>query len=259
MINKKIQSLWIGDSLSVMEKLCISSFIKNGHDFHLYTYGVIDGVPDGTIIQDANNILSQDLIFTYHRNSYAGFADWFRWALLKKKGGIWVDTDMICLKYIDLDDEILFGKESSTAVCPAILKFPSGHPLVNFLENQCRNPNTFTPYDSKKKKLNKIKRSMFKPGRHNIGWGETGGPKGFTKALEYFDLLNKAKPFTHFFPVHCNNWDAVFDGTLGDDIELFSSTYTIHMWNEMTRKYNVNKNGSFPKDSLYEVLKRKYL
>ncbi len=33
-----IHSLWIGTQLSTMEQLSISSFLKNGHRFHLYVY-----------------------------------------------------------------------------------------------------------------------------------------------------------------------------------------------------------------------------
>ncbi len=52
-----IQSLWIGSRLSTMEKLCIVSFIKQGHAFHLYTYGEVAEVPQGTIVKDANEII----------------------------------------------------------------------------------------------------------------------------------------------------------------------------------------------------------
>ena len=85
-----IQTLWIGGSLSLMEQLCVASFIKNGHEFHLYTYGEVLNVPNGAVIKDANEIIPESEIFTYCNGSYAGFADWFRWALLCKKGNIWV-------------------------------------------------------------------------------------------------------------------------------------------------------------------------
>ena len=38
-----IQSLWIGDDLTNLEKLCVQSFIDHGHEFHLYTYADIGG------------------------------------------------------------------------------------------------------------------------------------------------------------------------------------------------------------------------
>ena len=45
-MSEKIQSLWIGNTLSNVEKLCINSYIKNGHEFDLYTYGEIDNIPE---------------------------------------------------------------------------------------------------------------------------------------------------------------------------------------------------------------------
>ena len=38
-------------------------------------------------------------IFRYRDNgSYAGFANFFRYELLRKRGGWWVDLDTICLR-----------------------------------------------------------------------------------------------------------------------------------------------------------------
>ena len=56
-----IQSLWIGDSLSVMERLSLSSFLKNGHEVHLYTYGGVKGVPAGVVVKDAAEIVPMSL------------------------------------------------------------------------------------------------------------------------------------------------------------------------------------------------------
>ena len=36
-----IQGLWIGETLSTMEYLSIKSFLDNGHEYHLYTYGEV--------------------------------------------------------------------------------------------------------------------------------------------------------------------------------------------------------------------------
>ena len=41
-----VQSLWLGP-LSVMERLVVASFVANGHEFHLYSYSEIEGLPDG--------------------------------------------------------------------------------------------------------------------------------------------------------------------------------------------------------------------
>ncbi|WP_353572791.1 glycosyltransferase [Candidatus Albibeggiatoa sp. nov. BB20] len=94
-----IQSLWIGDALSPMEQLCISSFLKNGHSFHLYTYDTVKNIPKDTIVMDANEIIPRNKIFKYKMyDSYAGFANMFRYKLLLEKGGYWVDSDIVCLQ-----------------------------------------------------------------------------------------------------------------------------------------------------------------
>ncbi len=82
-----IQSLWIGDDLTNVEKLCVQSFLNNGHEFHLYTYTDIGGIPSGAVVKDGTAILPSSEIFKYKGGSYAGFADWFRYALLAKLGG----------------------------------------------------------------------------------------------------------------------------------------------------------------------------
>ena len=255
-----IQSLWIGNKLSKLEQLSIASFLYHGHQFHLYTYNDISGIPDGTQLKDANEIILERDIFTYYNGSYAGFADWFRWALLFKNGNFWVDTDVICLKPFNFDTNLIFGFSNVNIVGPAVLGFPPKHDLCRFLENNCRNPNTFLPYDSKKIKDKKLKRRLLGDKRSHIDWGEAGGPVGFTQALKHFNLLHLAKPFTYFFPIPYTNWDYVFDETLAHETELFSNSYAIHLYNEMMRrKKDFDKNASFPELSLIEQLKKKYL
>ena len=39
-----IQSLWIGERLSVMEQLSIRSYLDQGHPFHLYVYSPVEPV-----------------------------------------------------------------------------------------------------------------------------------------------------------------------------------------------------------------------
>ena len=81
-----IQSLWIGGSLSKMEQLSALSFIKRGHEYHLYTYGDGLSIPDGVVVKDASEILDRSEIFTYRNGSYSAFSNLFRFTLLERKG-----------------------------------------------------------------------------------------------------------------------------------------------------------------------------
>src|SRR6185369_14164179 len=108
-----IQCLWIGPRLSAMERLAIASFLRHGHEVHLYTYGHVAGIPLGTVVRDGNEILPASRIFFYSDcGSPSGFANFFRYKLLLERGGWWVDTDMVCLKPFDFADEYVFASEN---------------------------------------------------------------------------------------------------------------------------------------------------
>ena len=106
MPNNTINGLWIGSRLSNIERLCIQSYIDNGYKFILWVYDEIETkLPEKTIINDANDIIPRQEVFSYTKKntfghgqgSYAGFSDIFRYKLLYEKGGWWTDMDIICL------------------------------------------------------------------------------------------------------------------------------------------------------------------
>ncbi len=236
------------------------SFIKSGHDFHLYVYTDVENIPDGVILKDANEIISEDKIFLSH-NSYAHFADWFRWKMLNMIGGYWADMDIICLKHFDFEDDIVFGKEQYDSANISVLRFPRDHELTKYMVNRCENPNLIEPADSLKIKTRKYKRKLLMGNKiSNTKWGEAGGPWGFKQALLKFGLWELGKPYTHFYPVHASHWQYIFDETFKNDENLFHNTYAIHMWNEMIRKdASFDREAAFPKDSLFEKLKSRFL
>jgi len=51
-MNEIIQSLWVGQRLSSMERLSIQSFLKNGHPFHLFAYNEIEDLPEGVCVEE---------------------------------------------------------------------------------------------------------------------------------------------------------------------------------------------------------------
>src|ERR1700678_418306 len=95
-----------------MERLCIESFLQNGHPFHLYVYEDVAGVPAGTELRDANQILPASRIFQYYEHaSYSGFSNFFRYKLLLEFGGWYTDTDMVCLRPFDFESDYVFSSQ----------------------------------------------------------------------------------------------------------------------------------------------------
>ena len=148
MDNKVVQGLWIGDRLSLLEQLSIKSFLANGHEYHLYVYDDVKHIPKGTIVKDANEIIDSSEIYknTYvsPEYGYLGFSDYFRVKLIYEKGGFWVDTDLICLKYFDFKEDYVFSPEIShvkNGVSSSIFKCPKNSIFLKDMYDEiCSDP-----------------------------------------------------------------------------------------------------------------------
>jgi glycosyltransferase involved in cell wall biosynthesis len=131
--------MWIGKHLSKLELLTMHSFLGNGHEFHLWAYDDIETrLPDGVVLQDANEIIPRESIFTKRgwdsesgvgRGSFGAFSDLFRYKLLYEKGGYWADMDITCLKPLDFSAEYLF-RSHRVGVVGNLMKCPRGSRLM---------------------------------------------------------------------------------------------------------------------------------
>ena len=77
-------------------------------------------------------------------DSYAGFSNYFRYTLLLERGGWWVDTDLICLRPFDFDDEYVFssqlappGDGGGEQVNVGAIKAPAGSPVIQYALRRC--------------------------------------------------------------------------------------------------------------------------
>lgn len=231
-----IQSLWIGRELSTMEELCIESYLQNGHEFHLYSYDTISNVPQGTIIKDANLIVDSDEIFLDNRSGIASFSDYFRYKLLYEQGNCWTDLDMVCLKPIDFKDDFVFSSEYDRNGIPIVnIGFIKSPPGADFLAEI----------------LELITVTEFQ----DVRWGSFG-PLLFNQVLKSYESEKYIKMPAVFCSV---NWFDFRDLVAENAKEVSDEVYAIHLWNEMWRMSNLDKDGDFPLNSIYEKLKMKYL
>jgi mannosyltransferase OCH1-like enzyme len=236
-MNRTIQGLWIGDALSTMERLSIASFLAHGHEFELYTYGPLRGVPEGTRLRDAAEILAADRVFRYRAvPSVAGFANDFRYKLLLERGGWWVDLDSVCLGPFDFDEEFVFaaeaGRSGEQVPTNGFLKAPAGSAVMRELWQRCQAKD---------------------PSR--ITWGETG-PRLLRDVLPLFGLEASVRPSHVFCPLDYHDWERVLDP---DATWSFpDSTRAIHLWNEMWRGAGRAKDAVYHPACLYERLKARY-
>ena len=180
-MNRVVQSLWIGSDLSAMEHLSISSFLKNGHQYHLYVYDNIGNIPAGTVVNDGEEILPSSMIFQYKQHkSYSAFSNFFRYKLLLEKGGWWIDTDLVCLKPFDFPEEYVFSSERAAGrefINSGAIKAPAASDLLAYAWETCQTKN-----------------------REELVWGEIG-PRLMAEAINKFSLERYVKHYDVFCPI----------------------------------------------------------
>ncbi len=239
-----IQSLWIGPELSIMEQLSILSFLKNDHKFHLYTYEHVHNVPHGTVIKNAEEILPKSMVFRdSDRMTYAGFSNFFRYNLLNKRGNYWVDLDVICLKKFDFRSNVLFATEQDTdgtkIIASCVLKAPAGNELIGHACDECAAINM-----------------------QNYRFGQAG-PYMLGRLVKEMNLETFALPQHIFCPIPYFDWWKIIsdDPIVQAEVNYMISNgvYAVHLWNEMWRLNNIDKNQKFHPGCLYEILKSTYL
>ena len=233
-----IQSLWVGRQLSAMERLSIASFLHHGHDYHLFTYDEVVGLPDGAVREDARAILPESSIFQYREfASYAGFSNFFRYRLLLEHGGWWVDTDVVCLRPFDWDDPYVFASEPTPdgreVPASCAIKAPAGSEAMAAAWDTCRSRD---PKD--------------------LRWGETG-PRLVGRIIDRFGLGHFRQPATTFCPVAYHDWRRLIDPA--DSCRFDASTRAVHLWHEMWRREDADKDQDYPPGCLYERCKSLHL
>jgi len=259
--DRAVHMFWHGPRLSRLERLCMSSFIAHGHEVLLHVYQEPQGVPPGVQLKDANRVLSERYLFRHAKSgSVAAFADWFRYVLLHEQGGIWVDTDVVCLKPWRYPQSLVFGRQDEQIINNAVLGLPRHHELAAWMIDCCEFPNRARPYDKRRTRRRKLKRRLFQGNlRGNIAWGENG-PLGFTQAARHLGYDYHALPFWHFYPVHFLNWHTVFDTGLHDNPHIIAGSNALHLWNEMVRRApGFHAERRFDPTSVFEQLCARYL
>ena len=249
-----VQSLWVGDKLSQMEKYSIKSFLNTGHEFHLYTYGKVDGIPKGVKVLDGNTIMPAKEIFRLQK-TFLPFSDIFRYKMLYEKGNYWVDVDLISIKKLDFKQPYVFSSERtiqkgaykmSVKYVPniGVLKAPPKSEFYKELYERC--------IEHHRKGINKDKIKYMRIMR---------------------DLLNKYKFNKYVLKpkifCHLDWWyakDAFMNvpnfvdkyGVKGKSINsMFKDTYTVHFWRDLvTKKYKLDTDSNFHPNSLWEQMKK---
>lgn len=239
--NSPVQMLWVGGPLSSLERLALTSWLANGHEVHLYSYGRPGNAPKGLRICDAREILPAE---ADTEGAAAGlgpvrFADRFSYALLNARGGIWAGIDVVCLRPLDFAAgmEYFFASEMLPAqpgdegklrvrASGCVMKSPAGSPLTQ----DCLD----------------VARGGGKPAT---------GPLLLHGAVEKYHMTAALLNPNLFCPVPFWNMTALISGMA----VLPPESYGLNLWSGSWRRNFFDKNAIYDSASLFERLKVHYL
>ena len=263
-----VQSLWIipkykklSNTISQIEKMCILSFLKNNYEFHLYVYDldINTGISHPNLkVLDARDILPESEIFQYKNGSYSAFSNLFRFKLLYMKGHIWVDMDVVCMKYYNFNTNtkyLLPGEcdinYNQNKIGCSILKFPANDPILLDAINY----------------VNLLKSDVLSG---KIEWGI--GPLTINYITTKYKLNSYVKYWWFCNAYCCHHFKILYDSTynpissqmnqkqfcIRDIYSVPEDMYFIHLYNEYFKRHNIDKNSLFDSDSLIGQLLTRY-
>jgi hypothetical protein len=138
--SKPMHMVWIGNKLGLLEQLTIKLYQKQGLVPHLWSYNKdeLEGVPEGTLLRDAEEILPKSSLFTFRfpndpnnrgHGSFSHWSDRFQLTLLQKFGGWYSQLDVACLK-MPVESEYFFVHHNSAIVDVCVMKTPKNAPFI---------------------------------------------------------------------------------------------------------------------------------
>lgn len=222
--------------MGYLERLTLASAISVGHRVTLFSYepNSLTRLPAGVEIGDARNVMSDPRRTRLLKDGHFALAsDFFRYEILAKGLGCWIDLDLIFLRQLPASD-YLFGWESERSINGAVLALPNG----TLLEAARKIPekNWLPPYFGPRRRCQYWLRRAFGPVYlEDLPWGAVG-PELITYLVKAHGLEHLAQPREVFYPVRYQDAKKLYEQSETVDQLITANTITVHMWNSSLRE-----------------------
>lgn len=227
-----VRSFWHGP-FSPYEALCLSSFIAAGIGVELFSQEPLSGLPDGVTARKARDILDCDVAFYRHEPdgpSPALHANHFRYALLEKLGGWWIDSDIMLVGSVLPAAGVFLARQSDAELNCAVMHFPVRHPLMTSARERTE--------------------AVLETAR----WAETG-PKLVTELLPVHEPDAAIAARESAYAIGHEEFQKFLLPEAREEVEQRTANSTfVHLWNEMWRRSGIPKDIGPPKGSWIDMM-----
>ena len=230
-------TLWIGPALGPVERACLRSWLRHGHPAALYCYRAPEGVPEGVELRDATEILPESLIVRHRTGSVSLFSNRFRYALLQRGLGTWLDADVYLLAPLDSSRPYLIGEEAPSRLNGAVLRLPPDSPLLQPLLAlfEEKSVPSWLPWRARAAAWWRL-RTTGRSGIARMPWG-SAGPDALTALARRLGLMGEALPPELFYPAGWKKAEWVRDPRIGLEDIVGERTVAVHLWNERIKRF----------------------
>ena len=235
--NIEVANFFWGGDLTPYEEANFLSFLNNGFNVNVWSYQKLT-LPKEIVNRDANEIISKEFLTKFNQNfqksNMSSFSNLFRYELILKEGGWWFDSDCICLK--DVSD---FSKLANNQKFVLALENPD---LVGSSVMYINDKNIAEMLLDETNK--RIKENNYK-----FFWGEIG-PYLITDVFKAKNLFEKTIKTEYFYKIKPEEFHILFDPDSTSSVQtLLKDSFVCHTWNEMFRKFDIEKKKLPPKNS----------
>lgn len=228
-----LNTLWIGKSLPPLQRLCLTSAVATGCRTRLFTYEPVEGVPSGVEVVDGNEVLGLDKMVRHRKSqSSALFSDRFRYEVLGKSLGAWIDTDLLFLKAPQAEGDCLVGWEEDELVGSSFIWIKPGHQLIDELRLHAGNEYLVPEWLPAWKRGYLSARKLIGKPKHisDLDWGVIG-PHLLTWLLKQTQLISQARSTSWFSPVPWDDRHMISIQGYDWRAKIKPETVCVHLWN----------------------------
>lgn len=227
-----LNALWIGPALAPLHQLCLLSAVAAGHPVRLFHYGELDNVPAAIDRADAREIFPQSAIIRHRRTgSPSIFADRFRYEIMRRGLGAWTDTDVLFLKPLTAEADMICGWESNSLVGNSVLYFAPGNDVLEELHRRATDDHPVPPwYFPTHRAWLALRKRWGRPVPVTaLPWGVLG-PSLLTNILRRQGKLDQAWPVHRLYPIPYKEKFGPFQSRYEFDRRIREDTIAVHLW-----------------------------
>jgi hypothetical protein len=232
--DQAVRTFWHGSPLSAYQLLCLRSFVDRGHAVEVFSYDPSLAVPNGVLCRDADEIWPTDRVMHYQIGFGTGspslHSDLFRYAMLYRLGGWWIDMDVVLLRTELPEQPIYFARENTEYIVTGTLKFPPRHDLLADCVRECA-----------------------KVGE-TATWGQTGS-RLFEPLVKKYGLEPLAQTYETTYPIPWRQIAILFDPARAEEVGIRCAHASfLHLYNEIWRQSQIPLDLRPPEGSYLDML-----